>query len=386
MTSIASSAPRIVVVGGGVAGLSTAYYAARAGASVHVVEKDSIAAASSGLSAGVFNRQTFDPIDLALRVESGREFAMFEEQTSFRVTRTGYMRLARTAAQWDQAVSTIEAGEFPDTRLIDADEVGSMVPGMRTDDVYGAMYGALDGFIDGPDLCAALLELGRRHGVGFTGGAAFIGAESLPDGLRIRTTGGVWDADVVVNAAGAWLPQVGDMLGAPVALNNQRHEIAVVHIPSLADRQVPAVQTYFPGSGEDAVYIRPEGPGRFLTGLHSYESTSEPADPDAYARKVSPDYLEEVAEALIDRFPDWDDASLEPGWAGIYPLSLDGRFLVGPHENNDRVVTVGGLGGVGLTVSPAIGQLAADWAVSGSTSRFDFADALLPDARERRGA
>lgn len=375
---------RVVVIGGGVAGLSTAYYAARGGASVHVIEKDSIAAASSGLSAGIFNRQTFNPVDLALRVESGREFAEFERETSFAVTRTGYMRLARTAAQWERVVSTIQSGDYPDTTLIDAGQVAELVPGMRIDDVFGAMYGPEDGFIDGPELCAAFLELGKRHGVTFAGNTAVLGADTSGARITLDTSSGPVEADVVVNAAGAWLSKVGDLLGAPVGINNQRHEVAVVVVPELAEVKVPAVQTYFPGSGADAVYIRPEGPGRFLTGLHSYESSGEQADPEAYARKVSEQYIEEVAEALIDRFPEWEDASMEAGWAGIYPHSLDGAFIVGPHEHDRRIVTVGGLGGVGLTVSPAIGQIAADWVLHGESTRFDFVDDLLPDAPSRK--
>ncbi len=374
---------RVVVIGGGVAGLSTAYYAARGGASVHVIEKDSIAAASSGLSAGIFNRQTFNPVDLALRVESGREFAEFEQETSFAVTRTGYMRLARTAAQWERVVSTIQSGDYPDTTLIDAAQVAELVPGMRIDDVFGAMYGPEDGFIDGPELCAAFLELGKRHGVTFAGNTAVLGADTSGARITLDTSSGPVEADVVVNAAGAWLSKVGDLLGAPVGINNQRHEVAVVLVPELADVKVPAVQTYFPGSGADAVYIRPEGPGRFLTGLHSYESSGEQAD----RRRTRGRCPSSTSKRSPRR-----SSTVSPSGRGEHGGRLGGNLPAQPrrclhrrpHEHDRRIVTVGGLGGVGLTVSPAIGQIAADWVLHGESTRFDFVDDLLPDAPSRK--
>ncbi len=122
---------RVVVIGGGCGGLRTAYYAARGGASVHVIEERlHCGGLVRSLSRDLQQSDTSNRVlDLALRVESGREFAEFERETSFAVTRTGYMRLARTAAQWERVVSTIQSGDYPDTTLIDAAQGAELVPG-----------------------------------------------------------------------------------------------------------------------------------------------------------------------------------------------------------------------------------------------------------------
>lgn len=378
--------PRVVVIGAGVAGLSTAMHAARLGArQVIVLERSGIAEGSSGLSAGIFNRQTFDEVDLTFRVESGRQFAQLETLTDFRVTRCGYMRLARTQHQWDLVRATIESGAYPDTELLDPQAISALVPGMRVDDVVGAMYGRTDGHIDGPQLCAAYLQIGRTMGVEYRAGSEVLGRRESGGQVVVQTDDGQIAADVVVNASGSWLSEVGDRLGAPVPVDNQLHEIVMLGVPSLADRDIPTVQTYFPGSGEDAIYVRPEGRGHFLAGLHSYESTSEPVPPGTSSRRSSDEYVEQVVEAMLDRFPGWEDAELETGWSGIYPLSPDGAFIIGPHRDVPSVVTVGGLGGVGLTVSPAAGMLAAEWAVLGEARSFDFAPRLLPGRFENGG-
>jgi len=144
---------------------------------------------------------------------------------------------------------------------------------------------------------------------------------------------------------------------------------------------LPAVNTYVPGSGDFALYLCPEAPDRVLCGLHSHAAVEGHgvADPDAYAAGVAHATLEQLAAELLDRLPAWSDARLEPGWAGLYPVSPDGVFQVGPHPSAPRVVAVAGLGGVGLTVSAAVGRLAAEWAVLGEAPGYPFADALLPE-------
>src|SRR5690606_26934483 len=191
--------------------------------------------------------QTFDPVDLAFRVESGRQFADLEKETSFRITRAGYVRLARSQDQWDLVRRTIRDGDFPDTTLLNPREVADLIPGMRLDDVVGAMYGSRDGYMDGPELCAALLEVARRRGVSFRAGVEVLSSEQTPGGLNLITSDGELRADVVINAAGPWLTEVGQRLGVSLPLSNQLHEIALLSVPSLANVNVPTVQTYFPG-------------------------------------------------------------------------------------------------------------------------------------------
>lgn len=371
-----SERPRVVVVGAGAAGLSAAMHCSELGAdSVTVIEKTQLAQASSGLSAGIFNRQTFDRVDGHMRRTSVEVFDDLEARGLLHLSRCGYVRLARTEQQWKSVLDAVEAAQSPYTELLTPTALQRLVPGMRVDDVVGGMFGPHDGHLDGPELCQAYLRAGRARGVVYRSGTAAMSHTRRGSVHRLETTGGVIEADVVVNAAGGWLAEVSDLLGAPVPINNQRHQIALVRVDSLQGVPVPTVQTYFPGSGADAVYVRPEGTGTFLAGLHSYESQGVSQDPDGYRRGTDAVYLELLAEQLLDRFPGWDDAGLESGWSGIYPLSPDGRFIIGPDSADTTVVTVGGLGGVGLTVSPAAGRLAAEWAVLGQPDTLSDEDA-----------
>jgi sarcosine oxidase, subunit beta len=371
--------PRVVVIGAGAAGLSTAMQLATMRTrSVTVLEMSHLAEGSSGLSAGIFNRQTIDPVELAMRSDGVRVFDDLESRGLLKLNRSGYIRLARTWEQWDRVRSAVEQGGMRETQLLTPAAIAERVPGIRVDDVVGGMFGPRDGHVDGADLCRAYLHEAKAGGVTYRPRTAVLGRHDRAGAITLATTDGDVEADVVINAAGSWLQEVGGLLGCAVPIDNQRHQACVVRVPSLSAYSLPAVQTYFPGSVDDAVYVRPEGRGQFIAGLHSYASHGPSAKPGEYLRSIDPGYLETLARQLLERFPGWTDASFEGGWTGLYPLSPDGRFIIGPDASEPRVVAVGGLGGVGLTVSPAAGRLAAEWAVHSGATTYDFAEQLLP--------
>lgn len=367
----------VIVIGAGAAGLSAAWQCARLGAkSVTVLEKAHFAQASSGLSAGIFNRQTADSADLRTRIASVEILSYLEARNLMTLNRSGYVRLLRTQEQLDQTREAVRSSGSSHSAVLDSKDVAELVPGMWTEDVFGGMYGAQDGHMDGSDLCRAYLQAGRMCGVTYRSRTPVLGSRKRNGRHALKTPAGVIEADVIINAAGSWLSRVGAMIGTSVPIDNQRHQICLVRVPSLMGMSLPIVQTYFPGSGENSVYVRPEGPGKFIAGLHSYESHSASENPDTYGRGVDADYIDRLAESLIQRFPGWEDASLEAGWTGLYPSSPDGRWIIGPHAEDPSVISVGGLGGVGLTVSPAVGLVAAEWAV------LEEVSALPPDLVE----
>ncbi len=376
---------RVVVIGAGAAGLSAALAAARLDASVTVLEKTQYGQASSGLSAGIFNRQTVGTDDLALRLYSAQVIGNLEREAGLTVARSGYVRLVRTHEQLEMARAAAERAGARHITLISPERLAEIAPGIRTDDVLCGMYGPTDGHLDGPELCATYLRLGKQLGVRYVPNAELTDVRRSAAGFELISTAGSFTADVVVNAAGGWLGAVAALFGHQVQMRNQRHQTVMVRVDNLVERDFPIVQSYFPGSDDNAAYVRPERRGEFVAGLHSYAAHGPAADPDSYSRAVELEYIEQVAEALVERFPQWEDASFSKGWAGIYPISADGQFVIGPHTSDPAVIELGALSGVGLSFSPAAGQLAAEWAVLGESRTFDFADTFLPDRPALKG-
>lgn len=374
------SHPSVAVIGGGAAGLSTALAAAELGCEVTVIERDRLASGSSSRSAGIFNICGTEPLQIEVRVRTRELLEKLERENGMRLERIGYVRLARSEANVrtfeDVVALQRELGAEP-AEIVDAGRLREIVPHLRTDDLLAALYNPSDGRMDGRLLCRLLAERAEASGATVIQGTRVVGAERANGRHRLLTDRDPISADVVVNAAGPWAMEVGELLGQPLPLVNQAQEVIEVDLPPAVDYTVPMVQEYIPGE-ERAGYFRQNGPGKMIAGMHSYSALERgSADPETYEAAVAWETRDAVAQRVGSRLQ-VDGLDFQPGWRGLYPVSTDGEFVVGPYEADPSVVACGGFGGQGLT-SSAAGQAAAEWIVFGEPRAMPAASAWLPD-------
>lgn len=375
------AAPSIAVIGAGVAGLSTALRAAELGCEVTVVERDHPASGASGLSAGIFNINSTELLQVEVRVQTRALLDKLERENGLPLARIGYLRLAKTEAHVAMFEDVIalqrELGVEP-SQIVDPARLREIVPHLRTDDILAAIHNPRDGHMDGPLLCGVLAERAEAEGATVLHRTRVSGHQR--DGRhRLLTDAGPVDADVVVNAAGPWAMAVGELLGHPLPLVNQLHEVIKVKLPPAVDYTVPMVQEYIPGEDE-AGYFRQDGPDSMIAGMHTYAALEAlgSADPDAYQHTVTWSTWEAVAQHVSGRLQ-VEGLGFETGWTGLYPISADGEYVVGPYEADPTVIACGGFGGQGLTAGVSVGPLAAEWAVYGEPRSLPGAAAWRPD-------
>lgn len=377
------SAPSILVIGGGVAGLSTALRAAELGGDVTVVEQAHLASGSSGLSAGVFNINATDPLNVEIRIRCRELLGRFEAENDMHLARIGHLRLAKLEEQvplFEETIETQRALGVEPSTILTREEISGLVPDLRTDDLVAGLFNPLDGHMDGPLLCGVLAERAKAAGATILQRTQVKDVDRGPRKRhRVTTDNGTLDADIVVNAAGAWADRVGDMLGCAVPLMSQLHEVVRVRVPGGLPYIIPMIQEYIPGY-EEAGYMRQDGPDSLIAGLHTYSVLEDlPSEnPDDYSRTVREQYVEDVAQNVMERLP-IDTLQFQAGWTGLYPISKDEQFIVGPYEADPTVITCGGMGGHGLTGGVAVGPLAAEYAVLGHAESISGAEAMLPD-------
>jgi sarcosine oxidase subunit beta len=373
--------PVVCVVGAGAIGLSSALELARRGCKVTVIEARHVAAGSSGLSVGIVETQYLERLDIELRVCAMRTFAWLEREHGLSVVRNGYLRLGHddaSRAAFERSVEIQRELGVRDADVLDRIEIARLVPEMRTDDLKVGLFGREDGFIDGHLYCGLLAELAVLAGARLLMATELRGAEPLTGGgLRLRTSRDELECDLAVNAAGPWAGKVARLLGCELGLAPQRHQACVMHLPHELPYTMPSVMDYTPGSGERGLYFRHEGSGRLIAGLHGEDACANSADPDSYVRKADEGFLEELAGKLSNRLPGLSEATLAGGWAGLYPVSVTGRPLVGPVPGMP-VIVAGGAGGSGIQLSPVIGELVADWVVHGEARAVAGAGRLVP--------
>ncbi len=374
----------VVIIGAGALGLCTAHALAEAGVrEVAVIDGRHVAAGSSGLSVGIIETQYLDPLAIELRVQSMRFFDRLERERRLPIVRNGYLRAAHSDADMDAFAASVavqrELG-VRDATVLDRQGLRHRIPAMEVSDLAGALFGPSDGYLDGHLLCMLLAEWLRERGVRVIAGSRLQAHEVHAGRHRLITSGETYEADIVVNAAGGWAGQVGEILGTPVPILPQRHQALVVRLGRELDYLMPSVMDYIPASGSIGLYFRHEAANRLIAGLHTEDVLDSVVDPDDGGRRDLQEFIEQVAELFSHRMPGLGEAGLGGVWAGIYPMTADGLPIVGP-EADETIVTVAGAGGAGVQSAPALGALAADWIVHGEPRRLPAAGVLRPGRR-----
>lgn len=354
---------KVIVIGAGVLGLFAATELLSCGQyDVTVLEKSHPGEGSSGRSVGMVETQYFARPTVEVRAYSRRAYERLICDVGLGFVHGGYLRLGRTPAELADFESSARIQRdfgIEDVAVLSREEISARWPQLVTDDLRGGLFGAWDGYVDGHEVCQKLVELVKHNGGSVHTGAEVTAAERVGSVWRITAGGEQYEADVVVNAAGAHGAVIGDLLGAPVPLLPQLHGAITVRFPALQG-VTPFVMDYIPGSGVEGVYFRSEGEGHLIAGLHTEEVLAESVQPDVPLRSVSDEVLEKIVTLLMERLHDAEELELDRSWQGIYPMTPDHQPIVGAHPQAAGVVCALGGGGSGIQLAPAIGRLAAD--------------------------
>ncbi len=378
---------RVAVVGGGAIGASCAYHLALQGASVVLIEKGSPAEGSSGRSAGIVETQYVNEFEVRMTALSMPLFEELSRRKGVPFKRCGYLRLAHTEEQARLLEGSLRLqAEFgiSHPRIVGPEEIGQLVPGMRTDDLVAALWGPEDGRVDPSIYVSALLEEAKGLGARVLTRAAVKGVEAGPGGLfKLRVDGTVVEADAVVNAAGAWARQVGSMVGLTVPVDGYRRQVVILR-PDRSVEKVPVVMDYIPGFEREGLYFCEETGGLILASVHweSVGSEEKPEDPDRYKQRPDSEFVEHVVGSLAQRWPLAANFQITGGWAGLYPMTPDGLPILGEASKVKGFYNAVGFDGVGIQQSPAAGRAIAELIVHGHT---DVLVDLSPYRLERFG-
>ncbi len=372
------SSPQVVVIGAGSLGLSIAVSLAEQGAKVTVVDAQAIASGSTGRSVGVVGTQFTNPFDILLRRHAMAHFRKWEEEgLSFH--HIGYLRLARSEAQMALFQHSLplrrEAGFR--SELYDADELRQLVPHIEATGLAGGSFGPDDGFLDPHELCMFLSEKLRQCGGRIEQFCKVQGVARRNGSYLVETAKGVFAADVVVNAAGAWASHIAGLFGQRLQVRPERHEAVRILLDEPLAYTMPMVMDLVNGEGS-GLNFRHDRQGELIAEIHKADSTSA-ADPDDYNDQCEEASKIHLAELLLERLPHLPGARLGRGWAGLYPVTSDHWPFAGPVDPAEPgLITAAGAGGYGIQLAPVIGQIAADWALHGAPFSAPGTEWLAP--------
>jgi sarcosine oxidase subunit beta len=355
----------VVVIGGGIQGLSCAYHlAARGIKQVSLVEMDLLGSGSSGRSAAMLMLSMARPETIALSFLSWKEYMafadLFGESSHFK--QIGYMTVATAAAEdaLRHEISLQQALQVP-VETLEPEGIKEIVPAVNIEDLVLGAICRTDGVIDPHAVMQAYARGARKHGaevLEMVQASGIIMDKGRVTG--VETTAGMISTPIVVNATGARARQVGSWAELDLPITNYKRHIFITD----EFREIPQ-NTPFVMDLEAEWYFRKEGEN-VLMGMGREESTS-------FEPQFEPAFQEQVIERAAQRAPILLNARIVRGWAGLRALTPDDLPVLGFVPGLDGFCNCCGWGGHGVMHAPAGGILTAEVIADGHASSMDLA-------------
>jgi len=360
----------IVIIGAGAIGASIAYQLGRRGVrDVVVLERDTVGAGSTSKAAGGIRVQFATPVEIELSLRGLAFFKRFEDEMGVPCDfhQEGYLFVVTdepTLARFRTNVA-LQRSMGADVRIIAPDDARALVPALNVDDALAAVWGPMDGHASPNDVVQAYAAQARARGVRIVEETPVTGIVVERGRVAgVLTPAGPIATRLVVNAAGPWAPLVGRMAGLDLPVDPRRRHIFVTDAFDGIRHPMPLVTDT--GSG---FYCRSEQ-GAILM------SPGDIGDVTEYEARVDWSVLEVAVEKAMRRVPALEHAQVRHAWAGLRPLTPDGRAILDWAPGVEGLYLAVGFCGHGFQHSPAVGETVTEVLLDGR-STLDIHDLRL---------
>ena len=364
---------RVVIVGGGIAGCSLLYHLAKRGwTDIVLLEKHELTAGSTWHAAG--NTPHFEVSLNMARIQkySTELYERLEAETGQPTGfhKCGSLRIGENRDRLDQFRHLEAQARHLDMpfEVIGPNECKSLLPFMGLDGVLAGAYTPADGYTDPSSTTNALAKGARDLGAAIHRHTPCIGMRREGDGWVVETPAGAIRCEHVVNAAGTWARELGEMVGLELPIVSCEHQYLVTeNVP-----EVEALDFEFPLLRDPVAsyYLRQEGKGMLLgpyeTPCHVWGPSMDPGGiPPDFADDLLPpdlDRIEYIVEQAIQRIPALGQVGVKRTVNGPIPHTPDGNPLIGPAAGLPNYWCINGFS-VGIAQGGGAGRYLADWMI-----------------------
>lgn len=374
---------RVVIVGGGVIGCSVAYHLTKLGwQDVVLLERKQLTSGTTWHAAGLIAQLRASKNMTKLAKYSQELYGTLEDETgvSTGFRRCGSVTVALTEERKEEIFRQAAMARAFGVEIeeIDNERVGELYPYINLEGIRGAVYLPKDGQGDPANIAFAMAKGARQRG-------AIIKERAMVTGftkVNRRVTGVSWaadngqeeghiDADMVVNCAGMWGREVGQMAGASVPLQACEHfYIVTENISGLSQLPVLRVPDEFAYYKEDA--------GKILLGAFEPEAKpwarqGIPADFEFDQLPEDFDHFEPILERAVERLPLLAEAGIHTFFNGPESFTPDDAYHLGLAPELDNFWIAAGFNSIGIQSAGGAGMALAEWMDKGEKP-FDLGD------------
>jgi 4-methylaminobutanoate oxidase (formaldehyde-forming) len=374
----------VVIVGGGIAGCSTAYHLTQLGITdVLLLEQGKLTSGTTWHAAGLVGQMRPNRNMTRMSKYGIELYAKLEAETGLATgwKQCGSVNVARTPERMQvlhkQAALARSFGV--DVQVITPKEAGDLYPVMRTDDLQGAIWIPGDGKANPADLCMSLAKGARNRGAQLVEGMEVTGVCSEGTGAARRVTGvrvrpmqaGAEEVEIrceiLINCAGQWARQFGALAGVTVPLYSAEHFYIVTGKIEGVHPMLPVMR-----DPDGFIYYKEEVGGLLMGG---FEPVAKPWAMDPIPNHFEFqllgedwDQFEPLMTNAIHRTPCLETAEIKMLLNGPESFTPDGNFILGEAPELRNYFVCAGFNSAGIANSGGAGRLIAEWIVGGEPS------------------
>ena len=376
---------RVVIVGGGIAGASTAYHLAQLGVTdVVLLEQGQLTCGTTWHAAGLVGQMRATRNATRMSRYGIELYASLERETGLATgwKQCGSVNVAKTVERMTLMRRQMARAESfgIEFEWLSPSAIAERIPLLRTDDLQGGVWIPGDGKANPTDLTQSLAKGARMRGVAIREGVRVTGVETRNGriaGVRWQANGdeGTIGCEYLVNCAGQWAREFGLLANVAVPLQSAEHFYLVTEPIAGVAPDLPVIR-----DPDGCIYYKEEVGGLVMGG---FEPVAKPWNvdriPDRFEFQLLPedwDHFEVLMRNALHRTPCLETAQIKLLLNGPESFTLDGNFLLGEAPELAGYFVCAGFNSAGIANAGGAGRLIAEWLVAGEPP-FDVWDVDL---------
>ncbi|MFH0766952.1 MAG: FAD-binding oxidoreductase [Bacillota bacterium] len=345
----------VLIIGAGISGVSIAYNLAKKGVkAIHVIDKGYFTNGATGRCGAGVRQQWATEINCVLAKMSieffsnAKKILKYEGDLEFK--QEGYLILATTQDEHDQFTKNIMLQNslgIPSKQLT-VEEALKIVPHLNPNAFISATFCQTDGHLNPFKITEAYYLAAKRLGVTFSFFEEAVTIKTLEHKIvEVVTNKEVYQTETVVNAAGGYAKEIGDLAGIEIPVYSENHEI-------LATEPIEKMQGPMVISFSKNIYCQQVPHGSFLIGRGT------PNVPQGHDTESSWQFLDEIAKTVVDVVPLIGNLRVIRQWGGSYNMSPDRQPIISDTDQLEGFYMACGFSGHGFMFAPMTGLLLSE--------------------------
>jgi len=363
---------KVVIIGGGIIGLSVAYHLGKRGCNdVVLLERNELTSGTSWHAAGIVGPLRANMNLTKLAIYATTLFAELEQETGQATgyKRTGGLYLAQDQDRLTELKRIHAMGELNDlhVEIISPEKVSTVAPHLYSTDLIGALWIDEDGQTNPVDTCHALARGAKNRGIKIIEHTQVTDIHSQRGAVHSVTTnnGTTIRCETVINCAGLWAREVGAMAGVRIPLQAVEHMYIVTEPIAELPQPCPVVRDL-----EGRIYIK-EDAGKLVIGGFETNAKlwypSQESNKDGYLMFPEDwEQFEPFLQSGLHRVPALEKTGVQHFMNGPESFTPDTRQLMGEAPELNNYFVAAGFNSIGIMSSAGVGKVMADWIIDGT--------------------